>query len=114
MSKVRKLVEEYDQYAKRFMMMYHDDEDCDFTPLLVATEEFTEKIACIKLGKATIYRLVETSLGIEGKTHTNKIYRNATKYTRRMLNVLYKTNKTNFLKCFKTVSHICDNTQKSQ
>ena len=106
MGKIRKAVEEYDWFVKQFMQLYHDDEDMEIFPLIERTEEIIAKVSGMKISNITIYRLIETALGIEGRTHRDKIYRNATKYTRKMMNVLYQTNREKFLKCFKTVSHI--------
>lgn len=106
MGKIRKAVEEYDLFAKRFMLLYNDDENMEIYPLIEKTEEIISKVSAMKLSNITIYRLIETALGIDSRTNKDKIYRNATKYTRKMLNVLYQTNKERFLKCFKSVSHI--------
>lgn len=105
MGKIRKAVEEYDAFVKHFMPHYHDDNTA-IDPLIQRTEDIIKKISGMKVSQITVYRLVETALGIEGRTHIDKRYKNATKYTRKMLNVLYKTNREKLLKCFKTVSHI--------
>ena len=105
MSKIRKIVEEYDAFVKRFMPIYIDDKDKNIYPLIEKTDEVINKVSGMKIGQATIYRLVETALGMERNTRKDSIYRNATKYTRKMLNVLYRTNKDKLLDCFKkTVS----------
>ncbi len=101
MGKIRKAVEEYDNYVKHFLQLWHDDDDMEIYPLLEKTEEIIQRVSHMKISNATIYRLIETSLGIDGKTNTKYLYKSATKYTRKMLNVLYKTNKEKFLNCFK-------------
>ena len=59
----------------------------------------------IKIGNiVTINRLIETSLGLEtGVGASKKLIGVNTRYTRKMLNCLYKMNKDKFLINFKTV-----------
>ena len=99
MSKIRKIVEEYDGYAKHYMWAINNEEL--MLPLLEKIDETTDKISSMYLSQATVYRLIETSLGVEGGTRLDNIYKKATKYTRKMLNMLYKTNREKFLLCFK-------------
>lgn len=107
MSKIRKIVEEYDAYCKYFSPIASDDDESGLSPLLEKTEEVMNIVSSMKIGRATLYRLVETTLGLEGRTNKNRIYKNASKYVRKMLNVLYRTNKDNLLNCFiKSYSHI--------
>ena len=101
MSRIRKIVEDYDSFSKKFMKALPDGDDKDFGPLVEKTDEVMKSINCMKVGQATIYRLVETSFGIEGRTNTNLRYKNATKITRKMLNMLFNTNREKFMNCFK-------------
>ena len=48
----------------------------------------------------TINRLVESALGLENDGKGRPIDKSAVKFTRKMLNVLYKTNREKFLNCF--------------
>lgn len=98
MSKIRKIVEDYSTFVQLNIPYYY--ETGDILPIQMKTEETIEKIKNIKMSMATIYRLIETSLGIEKSTNTDKIYLQATKYTRKMMNLLYRTNKEKFLNCF--------------
>lgn len=100
MSKVRKIVEEYDAFI-RMQMMNNDSYDDDNFLFEEKTNEVISSITKYKLSKSTIYRLIETSFGYEGRTNSDKRYTKATKYTMRMLNVLYRSNKDKFLNCFK-------------
>ena len=84
MSKIRKIVEEYDGYAKHYMWAINNEEL--MLPLLEKIDETTDKISSMYLSQATVYRLIETSLGVEGGTRLDNIYKKATKYTRKMLN----------------------------
>lgn len=103
MSKIRKVIEEYDAFTKLYTPLYYDNDNLD--PLIEKTKEIIDIISGMKISTATIYRLIETSLGLEGSTNTDKIYKNATKYTRKMMNILFKTNREKFLNCFtKSVS----------
>ncbi len=98
MTKIRKAVEKYDAFTRQYMISqdYFDyDEE-----LKNKTQEIIDYIYGLKLSQSTVYRLVETSLGYEGRTHTNNKYLNATKYASKMLSVIYKTNKEKLLNCF--------------
>ena len=107
MSRIRKIVEEYDAYCKYFSPIVSEDDESGLSPLLEKTEEVINNVAGMRIGRATLYRLVETTLGLEGRTRKDNVYRNAKKHVRKMLNILYRTNKDNLLNCFiKSYSHI--------
>lgn len=99
MGKIRKIVEDYSAFVNLNITEYYDDNDLQ--PILDKTNDVMETIRGLSISQITVFRLVQTSLGVEGHTHTDKIYRNAAKYTRKMMNVLYKTNREKFLNCFK-------------
>lgn len=98
MSKIRKIVEEYDAFVR--LNISYCRETNNYFIIEAKTREVIEKVGSMKIGLVTIHRLIETSLGIERNTPSNKIYRQATKYTRKMMNVLYRSNKEKFLNCF--------------
>lgn len=100
MSKIRKLIEEYDAFVKLNILYCHEIDD--YFIIEEKTQEVMDRISSIKMSPVTIRRLIETSLGIEKNTPSNKRYTKATKYTRKMMNILYRTNKEKFLNCFKT------------
>ena len=65
------------------------------------TERFLKEIGRIKIkNPVTVNRLIETALGLEKHTGGRSRYRDATKYTRKMLNLLYRTNREFFLESF--------------
>lgn len=95
MTKIRELVENYDAMSKSFKLS-HDNRD-DIIPLLEESENILSMLKKMKISNpVTINRLIETALGIEENVG-NKCYRQATKYTRKMLNLLYKRNPEQFL-----------------
>ena len=104
LSKIRKIVENYDSFVKRFMLTFEEDDEDSILPFVQKTEFVIQSIRKIKTSQLTVYRLIETSLGIDGPTKSDNIYRESSKYTRKMLNVLYQSNKEKFLKCFKKSS----------
>lgn len=93
-SKIRKIVEEYDRYVQ-----YHVfDTEEQMEDLLIKTEKMLERMKEMRITNIlTINRLIATALGIEGKTHTNQRYRSATKHAKQMLNILYRYDKEKFL-----------------
>ena len=94
LTNIRKIVEEYDRYVQ----YHHFDTDEQMEDLLIRTESMLDEMKKIRITNIlTINRLVATALGIEGKTHTNKRYKNASKHAKQMLNALYRYDKEKFL-----------------
>ena len=98
MSKIRQIVEDYDSYIK-FIQSNPSLDNEKSTELIIDKSEFVlDELSKIKVGNiVTINRLIETSLGIEPKDNSNVFYNKSQKYTRKMLNCLYKMNKEKFL-----------------
>ncbi len=99
-TQIRKLIEEYDGFIKHGKIVTEDTED--FTVEMVnRSNELLEKLSKIKIGNVvTINRLIETSLGLEQNNNKSLSYKKGQKYTRKMLNILYKMNRKNFLMNF--------------
>lgn len=99
MTKIRGLVEEYDRYVKENRCFFDTDEG--MLSFSEETERFLKEIGRIKIkNPVTVNRLIETALGLEKHTGGRSRYRDATKYTRKMLNLLYRTNREFFLESF--------------
>lgn len=104
-SKVLKLIEEYDSYTK---LHVNDVRDFDTTENLAneyiqMTEYIVDKICAVKLGFVTVNRIVETALGLENNMGVKKEKQGLNKkYTRKLLNMMYRSNKDYFLKSFKS------------
>ena len=97
MSKIRQLVSEYDYFIRTNReKLFHPsfiDEFCRVSDL------FYENISKIKIGNiVTINRLIETALCL-AEDHNNPAVnpKEGSKYVRRLLNTIYKTNSTKFL-----------------
>ena len=103
-TQIRKLIEEYDNFIKHGKIVAKDTRD--FTAEMISrTNELLEKLSRIKIGNiVTINRLIETSLGLEQNNNKSLSYRNGQKYTRKMLNMLYRMNRQNFLMNFISAS----------
>jgi len=103
MSKIRKIVEDYDGYTKRLMAYLIDeayDEDEIIELLLIKTDETYEKLCGLKISKVTINRLIGSVLGIDMGVKNDYKYKITSKYMRKMMNLLYNVNKEYFLSCF--------------
>jgi len=105
MNKIRKLVEGLDNFTRRYRTLVdlndNSQEDFDILSELKSKYEETYKIvSSMKISFPTMYRLVESSLGYDFGSRLDRKYKNATKYTVKLLNVLYHGNKTLFLQCF--------------
>ena len=100
MSKIRELIEEYDNFVK-YNFLSTDDKEEVFSSVLAKTDEIMDVIHKFKINQTTMNRLIETCLGVMGKTHTDKQYTDATKYMIRTFNILYRADKQMFLSNFK-------------
>ncbi len=106
MTKIRGLVEEYDRYVKENRCFFDTDEG--MLAFSEETERFLKEIGRIKIkNPVTVNRLVETALGLDKHTGGRSRYRDATKYTRKMLNLLYRTNREFFLESFLPSAQEC-------
>ena len=104
MSAIRKLVEEYDYFVKNHLDYFNDIEGTR-----IITEYHNNTLSALKaksISQTSMNRLIETSLGMDGRVNTDKKYRKATKLTRKMLNLLYQYNKEKFLLNFKTAENL--------
>lgn len=99
MSKIRELIEDYDNYVSR-NMIYAESDNEYFDLIILKTKELQDKISKMKISSATMNRLIETCFGIMGKTHTDAQYNEATKYITKTFNLLYHADKEKFLKNF--------------
>lgn len=101
MSKIRELVEVYDKWI-RYYAIYGDIKgESTYMQMVGISHEILDKVSKIKIGNLiTINRLIETALGLETNNNNNLFYKDGQKYTRKMLNVLYKMDKNCFLSNF--------------
>lgn len=102
MSKIRKIVEEYDGYTKRAMGFLDDNFDEDiYILLLEKTKKICDDLKSLKISELTMNRLIGSVLGIDLGINSNKKYREMSKYSRKILNMMYRINREKFLKNFK-------------
>lgn len=113
MSKIRKIIEEYDGYTKHMMLMLHDNPDSDeYVPLLIIkTESILKELSKLKISKYTMNRLLASVLGVENGVNLKykDKYREISKYVRKVMNVLYQTNRQLFLENFRKKSEPPEN-----
>ena len=104
MSKIRSLIERYDNFVKS-LHITESNEEIIAEKLVEESRDLLKELDKIKIGNiVTINRLIETSLGLEtGVGASKKLIGTTTRYTRKMLNCLYKMNKDKFLINFKSV-----------
>lgn len=100
MTKVQHLAEYWDGYIKNYTMSKNDNNA--FFRMVDVSREVVDEISKIKIGNiVTINRLIELALGLSsevGASH-KRLY-DPSKYTRKVLNLLYKSNKEKFLTNF--------------
>ena len=104
MSKIRSLIEKYDLFVKSVHISENDD-DIIADKLAEESKLLLEELNKIKIGNiVTINRLMETALGLEsGVGASKRLTGTNARYTRKILNYLYKMDKTKFLINFKAV-----------
>lgn len=104
MGRIRQIVEKYDAWTKaniRVLNTAYDSEENPVEIFIEKTEKVLNSIRSYKISEVTMNRLIGSALGVETTVAKNKKYKNATKYTRKMLNLLYRYDKEKFLKNFK-------------
>lgn len=103
MNKIMSIIVEYDNYVKNTKLKYCDDSETCSDLLVTKSKEVVEQLKKIKIGNiVTINRLIEVALSLDtGVGNSKKISLNPSKYTRKVLNLLYKMNKDKFLLNFK-------------
>lgn len=100
MSKIRKLVESYDGYIKYYTLNCNDN-NYNVGEMVSVSREILDKLCKIKIGNIiTINRLIETALGLETNNNRSLFYKDGQKYTRKMLNLLYRMDRNKFLNNF--------------
>lgn len=102
MTKIRKLIEDYDGLVK-YLQMNCDNKEALVSRLIEGSEYLLSELKKIKIGNpVTINRLIETALGLETRVGNSKqLSTSSTKYCRKTLNYLYKMDKKKFLINFK-------------
>ena len=102
MTKIMTIIVDYDNYVKNTKIKYINDNDTYNELVVNKSKEVISQLQKIKIGNiVTINRLIEVALGLDsGVGNSNKSKINASKYTRKVLNLLYKTNKNKFLMNF--------------
>ncbi len=103
MSKIRSLVEKYDLFVKAIHIT-ETDQEIIAEKLITESNLILDELKKIRIGNiVTINRLIETSLGLEtGIGASKKLLGINTRYTRKMLNCLYRMDKAKFLINFKS------------
>lgn len=102
MGKIRKIVEEYSEWLMNHGNLIIDGDKETFESYYSNTEEVIEKIKGIKISKITMNHLIGSCLGVEGRINKRSMYKKASKYTRNMLGLLYRSNKDMFLSCWRS------------
>lgn len=102
MSAIMELIKEYDDYVKSSNVAPPKSEDEYVFTIIEKANSILEKLQAINVRNVlTINRLIEVALGLSsevGASHKRKY--DPAKYTRKLLNLLYKSNKDRFLANF--------------
>lgn len=99
-SKIRALVENYDKEIKKYKIENEEDDEL-LLKINQSMADILEQLSKMQVNNiVTINRLIETSFGLETNNNRSLFYKNGQKYTRKMLNLLYKMDKNKFLSNF--------------
>lgn len=102
MSKIMSLVEGYDAHIKKIKSTYSEDENIGLITIIEKVEEIIDELQKIKIRNTITYnRLIEVALGLSkeiGSSNSRKY--DPSKHPRKILNLLYKTDKERFLSNF--------------
>jgi hypothetical protein len=106
MTKISKLIEDYDGFVKH-LHINCDNKEIVQNELIRGSEYLLSELKNIKIGNPiTINRLIETSLGLDtGVGNSKQLSSTNSKYCRKILNYLYKMDKKKFLINFKEKLH---------
>lgn len=105
MSKIRQLAEVYDGLITYYVIKSEIKNESMYSQMVDVSKDILDRLSKIKIGNViTINRLIETALGLETNNNKNLFYKDGQKYTRKMLNMLYRMDKNRFLRNF-----ICEN-----
>ena len=97
MTKIRKIIEDYNIFVIENMKYIEDNEQI-YDSIVEKTNDIIFQIKKMKLKNIlTINRLIETSLELEKNNNKNFTKKNNNRYTRKILNILYKTDTDKFL-----------------
>ena len=101
MSKIQKLAESWDGYIKYYAISFKND-NSTFFQMVDISNDIIDELSKIKIGNiVTINRLIELALGLSSEVGAScKRQYDPSKYTRKVLNLLYKSNKDKFLANF--------------
>ena len=95
------LVEEYDKYVKHLKCRDDIDSDEYNQLLLEKSRGVFDEISKVKINNLiTINRLVETALSLKMKSSSKSGIDKGCRYSRKILNLLFKTNRSKFLSNF--------------
>ena len=107
MSKIRSLIENYDKFVKN-LHITNDDQETINEQLVYESNNLLSELRKIKIRNiVTINRLIETAFGLDnGVGNSHKTKGISSKYSRKILNYLYKMNKRYFPKEFFRVNFL--------
>lgn len=98
LGKVRRLVEEYDSWVKQKGLLFAENDEETIEEYFVRSNEIIEEIRGMKISELTMNHLIASCVGADKYVSNKTKYKKASKYVRKMLNILYMHNKEMFLR----------------
>lgn len=101
-SKIKKIISDYDGYTKRLLLLSFDDPENEdyYELLLLKSKEVLESLKKYKISKVAMNHLIGAALGVDFGVRNDRKYGEASKYIRKIMNLMYQINHTTFLKNF--------------
>lgn len=100
MGKISKIIADFDRWVRSNSKFYNENMEETVDKLISKTKEVQEEIAGFKISKSTMNRLIGAALGVDKEIIDDEKYKQASKYTRKILNQMYKYDKEKFLSNF--------------
>ena len=108
MTKIQQLAADYDNFVYKHLDVLDTDEG--IYAVVEETNNVVDKIRKMKISNlVTINRLIETSLDICINAQGKRRSADATKHTKKLLNLLYKADKDRFLSNFVAIDSNFEN-----
>lgn len=102
LGKVRRIVEEYADWVRQMAPLLIESNNEAMNEYFVKSSAVIDELKGVHISKVTMNHLIASCLGIDKTIPKKKLYKKASRYTRKMLNLLYKANREMFLSCWKT------------
>ena len=97
LGKARQIVEEYSDWVKQKAPMLVESNETAMSEYFIRSTEVIEQLRVLNMSRITMNHLIGACLNVSKRVDKKNKYKKLSKYSRKMLNFLYKANKELFL-----------------